>query len=160
MERRRAWIAAVGILMAGLLYRTVTEAETVRNGFALEPASIPAAEILAGGPPRDGIPALDHPATLPAAQTDWADDDLVLGVVVGGEARAYPASELARAGGSVEERFRGRAVRIAYDSDRQLFDVDAPSEVEVVEGFWFAWAAFHPETSVYTAVIAPAQESL
>jgi hypothetical protein len=282
----------------------------VRNGFPLEPGSIPASEILAGGPPRDGIPALDHPSTLRAAQADWSDDERVLGVVaagraraypvailnwhelvndtLGGEpilvsfcplcgtgmvfdrrvagearsfgvsgllyrsdvlmydrsteslwsqiraeavtgpllgqrlrmlrahmdlwgqwrrdhpettvlsrktghrrdydrspyagyadsrelifpapldrryhpkmptlglrvpgegARAYPASELARAGGSLEERFLGHPVRIAYDADRQVFDVDAPPEVEVVEGFWFAWAAFHPDTSVYT----------
>jgi hypothetical protein len=71
--------------------------------------------------------------------------------VPGGGARAYPASELTRAGGSVEERFLGRSVRISYDPDRQLFEVDAPTEVEVVEGFWFAWAAFHPETSIYVS---------
>lgn len=307
---------AVSAFVAEVLGSGVTQAETVRNGFVLEPGSIPAAEILAGGPPRDGIPALDHPATVPAAQADWAEDALVLGIVAGGEARAYPvailhrhelvndtlggepilvsfcplcgtglvfdrrvagkarqfgvsgllyrsdllmydretqslwsqiaaeavtgpllgerlrilrsrmvewahwrrdhpdtavlsrdtghrrdygrspyggyahssevmfpvprdprshpkmptvglrihgtraraypASELARAGGSVEERFLGRSVRIAYDPDRQVFDVVAPLEVEVVEGFWFAWAAFHPETSIYTADPAPA----
>ncbi len=31
------------------------------------------------------------------------------------------------------------------------FENRQPTEVEVVEGFWFAWAAFHPKTSVYTA---------
>jgi hypothetical protein len=282
-----------------------------RNGFVLEPASVPAEEILAGGPRRDGIPALDHPSVLRAAEADWTDDEPVLGVVVAGEARAYPvailnwhelvndtlggepilvsfcplcgtglvfdrrvggevrafgvsgllyrsdllmydrgsqslwsqisaeavtgpllgqrlrilrarmdqwgrwrldhpestvlsretghrrdydrspyagyadsrklifpasidrryhpkmptlglrvpgdgsraypASELARASAPVEERFLGHRVRIAYDADRQVFDVEAPPEVEVVEGFWFAWAAFHPETSVYSA---------
>ncbi len=297
--------------MAGLLSSAIAPAETLRNGFVLEPASIPAAEILAGGPLRDGIPALDHPAVVAAAQAEWADGALVLGVAAGGEARAYPvailnwhelvndilggvpilvsfcplcgtgmvfdrrvggearrfgvsgllyrsdllmydrqseslwsqisaeavtgpllgqrlrllrsrmdewgrwrrdhpettvlsratghardydrspydgyaqsrdlmfpvpidrrylpkmptlglrisgegaraypASELTRAGGSVEERFLGRRVRIAYDPDRQVFDVAAPPDVEVVEGYWFAWAAFHPETSVYTA---------
>lgn len=283
----------------------------VRNGFVLEPASIPASEIVAGGPSRDGIPALDRVATIPASQADWAEDDLVLGIVVAGEARAYPVailnwhelvndtlggkpilvsfcplcgtgmvfdrriggkarrfgvsgllyrsdllmydreseslwsqisaeavtgpllgerlrllrssvdewgrwkrehpkttilsratgyrrdydrspyagyaqsrdlifpveadrryhpkmptvglripgegaraypvSELARAGGSVSERFLGRSVRVTFDPKRQLFDVTAPPEVEVVEGFWFAWASFHPETSVYAA---------
>jgi hypothetical protein len=48
-------------------------------------------------------------------------------------------------------------VRIGYDADRRLFDVDAPPEVEVVEGFWFAWAAFHPDTSVY-AFVGPSGE--
>lgn len=284
---------------------------SVRNGFVLEPSSIPVAEILSGGLPRDAIPALSGPATLPAAAAALQDEDIVLGVVVAGQARAYPvailnwhelvndtlggepilvsfcplcgtgivfdrriggvartfgvsgllyrsdllmydreseslwsqisaeavsgpllgkrlrlhrarmdrwgawrrkhpetsvisrdtghrrnyarspyadyatsrklmfpvpsdpryhpkmptlglripeegsraypASELASAGGSVRERFLGRDVRVSYDSDRQVFGIDAPPEVEVVEGFWFAWAAFHPETSVFTA---------
>jgi hypothetical protein len=309
--RRGVWIAAVGLLSAALSSHAVAQAEKTLNGFALEPSEVPAAEILAGGPPRDGIPTLDHPAAVAASRSDWADDDVVLGVVAGGEARAYPvaildwhelvndtlggepilvsfcplcgtgmvfgrrvagaerrfgvsglvyrsnllmydreseslwsqlsaeavtgplhgqrlrllrskmdewgrwrrahpettvlsrrtgyrrdydhspylgyahsrelafpvpidrrfhpkmptlglripgegaraypASELVRGGGSVEERFLGRSVRVAYDPDRQLFDVSAPPEVEVVEGFWFAWAAFHPQTSVYTA---------
>jgi hypothetical protein len=289
-----------------------------RNGFALEPASISEAEILAGLPRRDAIPALDHPSVLPAAEANWRDDEPVLGIVVGGEARAYPvailnwhelvndtidgepilvsfcplcgtglvfdrriggkertfgvsgllyrsdllmydrsseslwsqisaeavtgpllgqrlrvlrarmdqwgewrsdhpestvlspetghrrdydrspypgyshsrelsfpapvdrryhpkmptlglripgegsraypAAELARAGAAAEETFLGHRVRIAYDVDRQVFDVEAPPEVEVVEGFWFAWAAFHPETSVYLAPGGPPTE--
>jgi hypothetical protein len=69
----------------------------------------------------------------------------------GGPARAYPAGEIVDAGGRVEERFGGHAVAVAYDPDLQVFAVQAPPEVEVIEGYWFAWAAFHPETSVYTA---------
>ncbi|MBW1885535.1 MAG: DUF3179 domain-containing protein [Deltaproteobacteria bacterium] len=294
-----------------LAQSTAWAAEPTRNGFVLDPASIPASEILAGGPARDGIPALDDPTTLPAERADWSSDERILGVVLAGQARAYPvavlnwhelvndtlggepilvsfcplcgtgmvferrvggavrrfgvsgllyrsdllmydrrseslwsqisaeavvgpllgqrlrllrsridewgnwrrdhpdttilsretghkrdynrspyggyssskklifpapvdpryhpkmptlglripgegsraypASELAKSGGSVAERFVGRSVRVSYDSDQQLFSVDAPSEVEVVEGFWFAWAAFHPKTSVYTA---------
>lgn len=68
-----------------------------------------------------------------------------------GSARAYPASELYAAGGSVEEEFRGRRVRVAYDPEAQIFDVEAPADVEVIEGFWFAWAAFHPKTEVFVA---------
>jgi hypothetical protein len=296
--------------LAGLVWIAVaTGAEPVRNGFVLEPAAVPAVEILAGGPARDGIPALDQPRTLPAAAADWSDDERMLGVVVGGEARAYPvailnwhelvndtlggrpilvsfcplcgtglvfdrrvagevlrfgvsgllyrsdllmydreseslwsqisaeavtgprlgarlsllrarlerwdrwraahpettvlsrrtghdrdydrtpyagyagssevffpvrldrryhpktptlglrvpgegaraypATELARNGGPVEERFLGRRVRISHDGES--FHVEAPPEIEVVEGFWFAWAAFHPDTSVFEA---------
>ncbi len=82
--------------------------------------------------------------------------------VRGGAARAYPAVELARAGGSVEEHFAGRTVRVAYDAEAQVFDVEVPAEIEVVEGFWFAWCAFHPETSVFKAAAperAEAQEN-
>jgi len=77
--------------------------------------------------------------------------------VAGAGARAYPASELARAGGAVEESFLGHRVRIAYDPDRRVFDVEAPPQVEVVEGFWFAWSAFHPETTVFSGA-SPAVE--
>jgi len=69
-----------------------------------------------------------------------------------GAARAYTGEELLRAGGSVEESFEGRRVRIAYDPESQVFEVDVPGDLEVIEGYWFAWAAFHPDTTVFVAV--------
>ncbi len=42
---------AIGILLVVLLQNTAWATGTERNGFVLEPASIPAEEILAGGPP-------------------------------------------------------------------------------------------------------------
>jgi len=286
-------------------------AALVLNGFVLEPAAIDAKQILPGGPPRDGIPALDDPAHVPASAGGWDDAEVVIGVMAGGEARAYPlavlvwhelvndtlggqeilvsycplcgtgmvfdrrvagasrrfgvsgllyrsdlllydreteslwsqisseavtgpsrgqrlrllrarvlpwgewreahpetrvlsretgharrygsspygdyasserllfpvpsdrryhpkaltlglrlaggaaraypAQELQRAGGEVREHFAGHPVRVAYDPASQAFSVEAPQEVEVVQGYWFAWAAFHPETSVFTS---------
>ncbi len=41
---------------------------------------------------------------------------------------------------------------MSYDPDNQVFDVEAPGQVEVIEGYWFAWAAFHPRASVFVAV--------
>ena len=314
LKRRHARSGWFGVLLALLSQSMAWAAAPVRNGFSLDPASIPTSEILAGGPSRDGIPALDGPATLPAERANWSSDELILGVVVAGQARAYPvailnwhelvndtlggkpilvsfcplcgtgmvferrvdglvrtfgvsgllyrsdllmydrgseslwsqisaeavvgtllgrrlrllrsridqwgnwrrdhpdttvlsretgharnydrspydgyswtrkllfpapldpryhpkmptlglripgegsraypAGELAKSGGSVAERFLGRNVRVSYDSDQQLFSVEAPFEVEVVEGYWFAWAAFHPKTSVYKAAEA------
>ncbi len=53
--------------------------------------SIDIDQIQSGGPPRDGIPALFEPKTLPAKWVDFLDDnDQVLGVVHNGIARAYP----------------------------------------------------------------------
>ena len=68
-----------------------------------------------------------------------------------GLARAYPAAEVVKAGGTIEETFGGTAVEIQYDNARQAFSIDAGDSVEVIEGYWFAWAAFHPETSVFQA---------
>lgn len=284
------------------------------NGFVLDPLSVPADEILEGGPPRDGIPALDSPRAGPVGDSTWRDDTIVVGVALGerarayplailswhelvndeldgrpilvsycplcgtalvfdrelddgvrsfgvsgllyrsdlllydreseslwsqiaasalsgpatgkrlqllrsrlvtlgewrrdwpestvltadtghqrdysrtpyagysassrlmfparyderfhpkmptvgvrladGAARGYPASEVDRAGGRIAERFEGREVVVSYDRVSQIFRVQAPPDVEIVEGFWFAWSAFHPEATVYVAPIA------
>ena len=305
---RAAFPVLAALLLAGGGAAPAAE-PPVKNGFVLEPSAIPAAEILRGGPPRDGIPALDAPTVVAAADAPWPDDARVIGVALGGEARAYPlrvlvwhelvndtvggqpvlvsycplcgtgivfdrriggdvrrfgvsgllyqsdllmfdrgsdslwsqirakavtgpllgeklalvrsrierwdrwrarhpettvlsaetghvrdyanppygdyaqserlvfpaprdpryhpklpvvglrsadgtsrvypSSELLRAGGSAEETFAGVPVRIRWNAAEDTFDVEAPTEIEVIEGFWFAWAAFHPETEVY-----------
>lgn len=61
------------------------------NGFELTNLKIPAEEIKRGGPPRDGIPSIDTPRFLAAANADFLKkDDLVLGVQFNGVAKAYP----------------------------------------------------------------------
>jgi hypothetical protein len=294
-----------------LLIAPASAKAPVRNGFSLQPAGVPIDEILKGGPSRDGIPALDHPPSLPPAEAPWKDVDLVLGVewkgearaypiaildwhelvndtlggrpilvsycplcgtgivfdrrvegavrrfgvsgllyrsdllmydreteslwsqisaeavtgpslgrrlallrsrierfgewkrshpettvlsretgyrrsyarspygsyavserlafpapldrryypkmptlglrIEGGDARAYPALEVVRAGGVIRERFDGKPVEVAFDSEDQVFRVAAPDSIEVVQGYWFAWAAFHPHTSVFVS---------
>lgn len=48
-------------------------------------------EIVSGGVPVAGIPALDNPPTIKARKARYlAEDELVFGVELGGEARAYP----------------------------------------------------------------------
>jgi len=47
-------------------------------------------EVLFGGARFDGIPALDDPPHVAAEAAPLDDDELVFGVVLGGEARAYP----------------------------------------------------------------------
>lgn len=306
----RAALLALVLVLVSLPLRGGAEGRTL-NGFALEPATIPVEEIRPGGPARDRIPALNEPASLPAAGAPWSDDEPVIGVHLGGEsrayplavlvwhelvndelggtpllvsycplcgtalvfdrrlaggthrfgvsgllyqsdllmfdresdslwsqitakavtgprrgerltlvrsrieswsawrarhpdttvlspdtghrrrygetpygdyalnerllfpvefdhryhakmptlglrladgtARAYPASELVQAGGSASESFAGHRVRVSYDPDAQVFDVEAPAAVDVIEGFWFAWFAFHPDTTVFTS---------
>lgn len=68
-----------------------------------------------------------------------------------GRTRAYPASEIAMAGGSVTDRLSGKQVQVSYDPDEEVFHFHAPDDFQVVEGYWFAWAAFHPRTTVYRA---------
>jgi hypothetical protein len=308
----RSLLAALLLLVA---QAAAADEARVLNGFALESKSVAPEEIRAGGPGRDGIPALDAPAVLAAGEAPWHADEVVLGVEVGGEARAYPVAilnwhelvndtlggrpilitycplcatglvfdrsidgqtrsfgvsgllyksdvlfydreteslwsqikasavtgpaegarlrvlrsqmtrwqdwrtrhpatsvlsletghrrdysrdpygdyasserlffpapvdgryhpkmptlgvrtrsgvaraytgaELIQAGGSVEETFEGARVLIRYDAESQVFDVEVPAELEVIEGYWFAWAAFHPDSSVFVAVPVP-----
>ncbi len=62
-----------------------------KNGFNLANASIPIAQIFAGGPPRDGIPALTNPAIIHPIEASYLDGgDRVIGLQIDGEARAYP----------------------------------------------------------------------
>ncbi|MFQ5696978.1 MAG: DUF3179 domain-containing protein [Myxococcota bacterium] len=93
MRRVPTWMALVPLL--ALLWPAGANASAPRlNGFQLDPSDVPVDEILRGGPPRDGIPALDHPETLPADQAPWHPEELVLGVEVSGDARAYPIAIL------------------------------------------------------------------
>jgi hypothetical protein len=61
------------------------------NGFDVSNAIIPQEEILRGGPPRDGIPAIDKPRfTTAEAAAFMQSDDQVISVTMAGETRAYP----------------------------------------------------------------------
>jgi hypothetical protein len=309
---RRGLVAAlVGVVAAALVVSAGAAAPRELNGFDLAGALIPTEEILRGGPPRDGIPALDFPPAVPAVESPWSDEELVIGVAVGGAARAYPIGllvwhelvndriggipilvsycplcgtalvfdrrvagderrfgvsgllyrsdqlmfdreteslwsqisaeavtgpsarqrlklvrsrmqpwgdwrgthpqttvlskqtghrrsyrdspygdyassnrllfpvavdsryhpktrtlglrlpdgtaraypldEVRKAGGRVEERLADHPVVVSIDSKSESFAVEAPAVVEVIEGFWFAWAAFHPDSSVFVA---------
>jgi len=54
--------------------------------------SVPLTSILPGGPPRDGIPPIDHPryVSIAAAERFLASREPVIAVALGGRARAYP----------------------------------------------------------------------
>jgi hypothetical protein len=58
--------------------------------------SVPLEEIVSGGPPRDGIPAIDHPRFENVREANrWLGDrDPVMVVEHGGEVRAYPLAIL------------------------------------------------------------------
>jgi len=48
------------------------------------------ANMMSGGPPPDGIPSIDDPRFVPAAEADMDDGDKVIGLAWKGEVRAYP----------------------------------------------------------------------
>jgi len=77
------------LLMVMML--SITSNAWSKNGFDLSNSLIHADEILSGGPPRDGIPAIDKPKFLPGkAAAFMRPDDRILGIEINGTAKAYP----------------------------------------------------------------------
>jgi hypothetical protein len=194
--RRRV---AAGLLVAAAAAAVIVAAPAALarslNGFSLDGASIPAEEIRRGGPPRDGIPALDHPEAVASERSPWPDAARVVGVALGGEARAYPIALLDwhelvndRLGGLpvlvswcplcgtamvFDRRLEGRVLSfgvsgLLYQSDLLMFDRETDSlwsqiSAHAVTGpqrgerlallrsrttTWGQWKAAHPETTV------------
>ena len=68
------------------------EADTLPGGFPAAGLTVPRDRVIAGGPPRDGIRSIDAPQfVLPDEARRWVrDEHTVIGVEVGGDARAHP----------------------------------------------------------------------
>lgn len=78
------------VIIFSVCFSLALHAES-KNGFDLSKAAISQNEIFAGGPPRDGIPSIDHPKFVMADKVDYLrDTDIVIGMVRAGVARAYP----------------------------------------------------------------------
>ena len=61
------------------------------SAFKLDNAIVPQNEILSGGPPKDGIPAILEPKFIPAGKAAFlSPGDQIIGIELGGQARAYP----------------------------------------------------------------------
>jgi len=119
-------------------------------------------EIRWGGVRRDGIPPLDHPKHIPAAEASYlGDGNVVFGISVNGESRAYPKRILAwhemardRVGGveltvvyctlcgtviPYHSVIGGKLVRfgtsgLLYRSNKLMFDEDTRSLWSTLEG--------------------------
>ena len=99
--------------VAGCLLATAANALEL-NGFDLSNAQIPDTAIERGGPPRDGIPALDAPRFESVQQARWLKaEDRLLGIQRNGVARAYPVAIL-NWHEIVNDVIGGEAVAITY----------------------------------------------
>jgi hypothetical protein len=74
----------------------------------------------------------------------------VLGVRIGGQARAYPLTSLHAAGvGVLEDRLGGRDVQVHVTSERTGY---ATADGETLDGLvmlWFGWLEANPQTDLY-----------
>jgi len=83
-------LSLIGLLLGVIVYKFALSAGP-SNGFDLSNTILPREEILHGGPPRDGIPALSDPKLIAAAKADYLEPtDRVVGITLNGKSRAYP----------------------------------------------------------------------
>jgi hypothetical protein len=109
------WLLYMVIVVASwpLLMKVVNSA-LPHNGFDLSNSLVPSAQIHHGGPPRDGIPSLDHPRFVPSTEADsLKPEDRVMGIEQSGERRAYPIRIL-NYHEIVNDRIGGEEVVITY----------------------------------------------
>jgi hypothetical protein len=78
---------------------------------------------------------------------------LIMGLEIDGRFKAYPFEELERNPGQFTDEFQGEKFEVHYDDENRsarIFGEDG-SEIPTVTAYWFAWYAFHPDTTVYKA---------
>lgn len=88
----------------------------------------------------------------PYTRTELKTKDWVIGIIVGSEARAYPVDGLP-ANQRIEDLVGGSNIAISYDpvSHRpSVVNANRQEAVPYVMAYWFAWQAFHPETSLWS----------
>ena len=96
-----------------VLTLTYPSAAAKKNGFDLSKSIVSAKLIKQGGPPRDGIPSIDKPSFFAARVPFLRDTHRILGVVIDGEARAYPIPILTHHE-IVNDIIAGRPIVITY----------------------------------------------
>ncbi len=98
----------------GVIAILASKIATSDNGFDLSNAVIPVEQILHGGPPKDGIPAISNPKLITADQADYVSaNDRIVGITLDGISKAYPISIL-NWHEIVNDEINGQAFAITY----------------------------------------------
>jgi hypothetical protein len=83
------------------------------KGFDLSNATIPVKAIKDGGPPKDGIPSIDHPEFKIISEVEIEENARILGVNYNGVAKAYPLN-IMNYHEIVNDMFNGHPVVVTY----------------------------------------------
>ena len=114
MMRNTSSLLLVLLLAMQLGTDSTTTAGPVKNGFDLTGVLVPESKILSGGPPRDGIPAIDTPRFVAAAAASFLkENERVLGIRRHGISKAYPVAIL-NWHEIVNDEFAGEPVAVTY----------------------------------------------
>ncbi|QPH53532.1 DUF3179 domain-containing protein [Pontivivens ytuae] len=105
------------LVLALMLLATPLAAQSFRHAWPntdFERASVPVEEIMSGGVPRDGIPALTDPEMIPVGTADLPGNEPVMTVELpGAEPRAYPLRYLTWHE-IVNDTVAGRPIAVTY----------------------------------------------
>ncbi len=78
------------IILFCSLFQSLTATEII-NGFDLSGSLVPEEEIFHGGPPRDGIPAINKPDFISVSEVNFLNkNDPILGIELNDISKAYP----------------------------------------------------------------------
>jgi len=81
--------------------------------------------------------------------------ELVLGLSAGGQDEAFPLSKLSETAMPLRVQLGGTVLTISYDADSGAATASVSGQrVPAYNGYWFAWAAFHPKTTIWSAAAA------
>lgn len=129
----------------------------------------PAGEVLVGPNPRQtygadpyksrGYDKDDSPGFLPKEKADrrMHQKAIVTGVTLDEKAFCIPHAEIAKVETPLEVKFGEQTLTIAYDEESDSVSVTIkatdketePKAVVALRAYWFAWAVFHPDTTVF-----------
>lgn len=92
---------------------------------------------------------------FPVANRDerYHPKEKVIGLALEGKTKAYPFAELSQLDTPFTDQVAGREITVHFDPGNRtgrILDAEG-NEIPSVIAFWFAWVAFHPDTTVYRA---------
>jgi hypothetical protein len=83
--------------------------------------------------------------------------ELVVGVSAGGQDEAFLCSKLGEAAMPLRVQLGGADLTITYDAKSGAAAASASGKrIAIYSGYWFAWAAFHPQTTIWSAAATDA----
>lgn len=88
---------------------------------------------------------------VPETRTELGRKEWVLGVILGGDAKAYSIEALSQAESPLKDTVGGQAVVVTYDAEAEFAGVttDTGEPVPSVKVYWFAWQGFYPDTALF-----------
>ena len=86
-----------------------------------------------------------------ATSTRYHPKERVLGIEINGVFKAYPFAELALVQSPVVDTIAGQELVLAFDAVNRSGEIRTLDGelLPAINGFWFAWYAFHPDTEIF-----------